>query len=363
MSDSTIIQQFVRPAVRNVGGMPRVSVGESQHRLQWNENPFDFPADLKEEVMRRYAARAWAHYPDGLRPYELGERIAAHTHTIPEMVVVGPGSSSLIRAILEAVLEPGDHMVMPSPTFLLYRRFASLIGADITAAPTSPDEDFALPVDDIIVSARTNEAKLIALCAPNNPTGTVYSIEEVRRVADESGALVLVDEAYQEFSGQTLRPLLDEFENVVLLRTFSKAYAMAGLRVGYALASPALAIEIDKVNLPFPVAVFSQIAAIVALEESDRFMQAVAQVVAERERLIAALSGLDGARVFPSGANFVLVQLDRPTDELVRHLREEHSLLVNNMAAYQELTNCLRITVGLPEENDLVLRIIEMYLQ
>lgn len=364
MNETNSALQFIRPEVRNSGGMGGGgSVAGFEHRMQWNENPFDFPADLKEEVLHRYAALAWSRYPTGLRPYELIERIAQHSGVTPDMVTAGPGSSSIIKAIIDALIAPGDRVVMPTPTFLLYRRFAALAGADIHPVPTSPDDDFALPVGDLIVCARTNEAKLVALCAPNNPTGTVYSPDDIARIADESGALVIVDEAYQEFSGQEMRPLLDRFDNVVLLRTFSKAYAMAGMRVGYALAAPTLAQEIDKTNLPFPIAVFSQIAAMVALENADRFRAMTGRIVAERERLTAALNALEGVRVFPSGANFLLVQLDRPTDELVRYLREEHSLLVNNMAAYPELVDCLRITVGTPEENDLLARVMGIYMR
>ena len=363
MNETNSALQFIRPEVRNSGGMGGgVSVAGFEHRMQWNENPFDFPADLKEEALRRYAGLAWSRYPTGLRPTDLIERIADHSRVTPDMVAAGPGSSSMIKAIIDALIAPGDRVVMPTPTFLLYRRFASLAGAAIHPVPTSPDDDFALPVGDLIVCARTNEAKLVALCAPNNPTGTVYSPEDVAHIADESGALVIVDEAYQEFSGQNMRPLLDRFGNIILLRTFSKAYAMAGMRVGYALAAPALAQEIDKTNLPFPIAVFSQIAAMVALEHTDRFQTLTERIIAERERLAASLNALEGVRVFPSGTNFLLAQLDRPTDELVRYLREEHSLLVNNMAAYPELVNSLRITVGTPEENDLLTRVMGMYM-
>jgi histidinol-phosphate aminotransferase len=362
MNETNSALQFIRPEVRNSGGMGGPSVAGFEHRMQWNENPFDFPPDLKEEALRRYAALAWSRYPTGLRPTDLTERIAEHSGVTPEMITAGPGSSSIIKAIIDALIAPGDRVVMPTPTFLLYRRFASLAGAAIHPVPTSPDDDFAQPVSDLIVCARTNEAKLVALCAPNNPTGTVYSPEDVARIADESGALVVVDEAYQEFSGQEMRPLLDRFDNVVLLRTFSKAYAMAGLRVGYALAAPGLAQEIDKTNLPFPIAVFSQITAMVALENADRFRAMTDRIVSERERLAAALNALEGVRVFPSGTNFILAQLDQPTDELVRYLREEHSLLVNNMAAYPELVNCLRITVGTAEENDLLAQVMGMYM-
>jgi histidinol-phosphate aminotransferase len=246
-------------------------------------------------------------------------------------------------------------MVTPSPTFLLYRREALVLGAELHQIATSAETGFALPVDDLIVCARTNEAKLIALCAPNNPTGTVYSGDDLRRIADEAGALLVIDEAYREFCDQDLRPLLDEFENVILLRTFSKAYALAGLRIGYALAAPPLITAMDNVSPPFPITVFSAIAAEVALEHAPRFQKQVERVVAERERLAGAMRTLPSVTVFPSGTNFLLAHFDRPPDSIVRALIEERNLLISDAGGYPELTNCLRISVGTPEENDWVL--------
>ena len=357
MSDSLGALQFIKPTVRTAGASPRATGRMSKHRLQWNENPYDYPDDLKEEVLARMAARAWAHYPDALRPYPLIDKLAARWDVSPEMVVVSSGSSSLIKIILSAVLGPNDRMALCAPTFLLYRRNAGLMGAQLFEVPSDPAADFALPVDDLIVSARTNEAKLIALCAPNNPTGTVYAVDDIRRVIDESGALVIVDEAYAEFCGQNLRPLLDEFDNVILVRTFSKAYAMAGLRVGYALTTPTLARELDKNVNSFPVSTFSAAAAEVALEHSDRFLENVAKVVAERERLAGALRALPGVHVYSSGTNFLLADVGPAADAVFHELRQEHDLLINRMESYPELSNCLRISIGLPEANDRVVAV------
>ena len=346
--------QFVKPGVRSVGSMGRFTFAGATHRMQWNENPYDYPADLKEEVLRTMAERAWSHYPNSLRPFELIDQLADLYHLPPEMVVVNSGSASLIKMIMEAVLGPGDRMMMLSPTFLLYRRNAALLGAELHEVAATPESDFALPIDELVVGARTNEAKLIALCAPNNPTGTVYSIDEVRRLVDESGALVVVDEAYVEFSDADMRSLVDEFENVILLRTFSKAYGMAGMRVGYALAPQALARELDKNVSPFPISTFSETVALTALAHRDRFMANVQRTIEERGRLSAALSALPGVHVYSSGTNFILTQLQRPTQPLLAKLRQDHGVVLNDMASYPELPQTIRITIGTPEANDLV---------
>ncbi len=347
--------QFIKPSVRAGAPVPRTGVAEGVHRLQWNENPYDYPADLKEEVLRRMARRAWAHYPDGLRPLGLIDLLARQCDVLPEQVVVSSGSSSLIKIVLTSVLQPGDRVVMPSPTFLLYRRNIALLGAQVHEIPLLPEDNFALPVAELVVTARTNEAKLIAVCAPNNPTGTVYSVDDLRRLADEGGALLMVDEAYAEFCGQDLRPLLDEFDNVVLVRTFSKAYAMAGQRVGYALAHPALAVELDKGVNSFPVSTFSETVATVALEHQERFMSNVARIVGERERMSAALAEISGVRLFPSGTNFLLVQFDDDPSPIFAELQDDYGILISDMISYPGLHNCLRISIGLPEDNDQVI--------
>lgn len=357
MSESLGALQFIKPTVRDMPASPRMSVGDSKHRLQWNENPFDYPDDLKEDVLARMAARAWAHYPNALRPYELIDKLAAHWDVGSDMVVVSGGSSSMIKIILSAVLGPSDRMALCAPTFMLYRRNAGLMGANLFEIPANPAHDFALPVDDLIVSARTNEAKLIAICAPNNPTGTVYAADDLRRVAAESGALLIVDEAYAEFCGQNLRPMLDEFDNVILVRTFSKAYAMAGLRVGYALTTPALATQLDKYVNSFPVSTFSATAAEVALEHNQRFMDNVAKVVSERERLAAALAALPGVHVYSSGTNFLLADVGPVAGEIFTELRRDHDLLISRMESYPELSNCLRISIGQPAQNDKVITV------
>jgi histidinol-phosphate aminotransferase len=348
-------QEHLKTSVRNAPPRGRTSVAGYAHRLQWNENPFDFPEDLKEEVLRRFSTVAWSRYPTELRPEALLEAIAVHNGVDKTMVAAGAGSSAMINAALDVVIAPGNHMVIPSPTFLLYRGAAMLRGAELHQIPTRAADEFALPVDDLIVCARTNEAKLIALCAPNNPTGTVYALDDLRSLADESAALLLIDEAYGEFCGQDLRPLLTEFENVVILRTFSKAYALAGQRIGYALGHPDVIAAIDRVNIPFPVSTFSAMAAMVALENSERFLATTAAIVAERDRLSQALGALPGLHVFPSGANFLLVQFDRSPKAIMETLRDECDLLVSDMAGYPELTNCLRISIGTPEENAWVL--------
>ncbi len=344
----------INPHVRATLPGAKVKADESAHRLQWNENPFDYPADLKEEVLQRLANTPWSRYPLGLRAYDLMGKIAEFHNLSPDWVVVGSGSSDIIRVVMSAVLQPGDDLVVPAPTFQSYRHHGQMLGATIHEVPLLAANDFALPVDEILTRALDNRAKLIVVCAPNNPTGAVYPVADLRRLVGASDALVAIDEAYAEFCGQNLRPLLDDYDNIILLRTLSKAFAMAGVRVGYALAAPALSAEFQKLVTVFTLSLFSEIAATVALENSERFIDNVALLVRERERVAGALRNIPGVHVFPSGTNFLLVRLNRPPDEVHAYLRTRHNLLVSLMGNQPQLENCLRISIGMPEQNDLL---------
>ena len=351
-----VVVESLSPHVRSLASVEHVRVDPTLHRLQWNESPFDFPPELKEEVMQRLAQAEWSRYPVTLRPFDLIDRLAATLGVPADRIAMTGGSSDMIRVLFAALVQPGDAVVMPSPTFLLYRRNARLHGADLLEVPCDAERDFALPVDDLIVAARTNQAKVVVLCAPNNPTGTVFPVAHLAQLVEECGCPVVIDEAYQEFSGQDLLSLASRHANVVLVRTFSKAFSMAGVRLGYAVAAAPVISELQKVITAFPLSLFTEIVAAVALENRVRFMQGVAQVVAERERLAAALAELPGVRVHSSGTNFLLVRPNVPARPIFEHLFRAHHLLISDAGGYPELDNYLRISVGTPEENDLVVR-------
>jgi histidinol-phosphate aminotransferase len=261
--------------------------------------------------------------------------------------------------VLSALLRPDDVLVQPSPTFLLYKRQAALLGATLVSVPTRPEEEWALPVDALLEAAAHPQAKVIALCAPNNPTGTVHPVEHLETLAAGAGSLgatLVIDEAYLHFNPLDLLPLALAHTNVILVRTLSKAYSMAGVRVGYAVAHPEVAAQLQKVVTSFPLSLFSEVVAGVAVDHHTRFMAQVEQVVAERERLAAGLRGLPGLQVFSSGANFLLVRPRLPARPIFEHLLLAHRVLISDNGGYPELAGYLRISVGTPEQNDLVLR-------
>ncbi|RME13568.1 MAG: histidinol-phosphate transaminase [Ardenticatenia bacterium] len=327
-----------------------------RHKMNQNENPFGYPEDLKAIVLERVAQADWARYPsftlDTLR-----EALAAHNGVRREMVLVGNGSNELIYVTLAATLRTGDHVVIPVPTFSVYGLLARVFGAHVHEIPMPPETNFALPVDAVIETAQRHQARVVVLCTPNNPTGTAYAPADVERVVAESGALVLIDEAYREFANQDFTPLLERYDNVVLLRTFSKAMAMGGLRVGYAITNETLARELHKAQLPYALNLFSETAALVAIEHFEsHFRPLIERLKAERERLIPALNALPGLHAYPSAANFVLVRFDRPVREIFEALLNRAGILIRDVSGYPLLAGHLRISLGTPEENDLLVQ-------
>ncbi|MBK8051329.1 MAG: aminotransferase class I/II-fold pyridoxal phosphate-dependent enzyme [Anaerolineales bacterium] len=220
---------WINPGIRGMAPVGRRRVDPELHRLQWNENATGFPAELKEEVLQRLSALDWARYPHGLRPWVLIERLAAYCGVQPEQVVVSDGSSDLIKMVMAAILPPGATVVMPNPTFLLYGLNAQMQQARVVDIPLRPEDDFALPAQQIIEASHAHKAQLVVICAPNNPTGTFYPTDVLADVVKHCHGLVLIDEAYAEFCDQDLTHLLAN-GRVVLLRTLSKVFAMAGVR-------------------------------------------------------------------------------------------------------------------------------------
>lgn len=326
-----------------------------KHKLNQNENPLGYPEELKQRVWERVARQDWARYPD-FDLVEITEKLAAHNGVASEQVLVGNGSNELIYVTLAVTLSDADGVILPVPTFSLYKLIARVMGAVVHEIQMHPHDNFALPALEVIKRAQTQPAKVVILCTPNNPTGTAYTPEEVRRVVAESGALVIIDEAYREFTdGQDFARLLDEFSNLVILRTFSKAMAMGGLRVGYAIARPEVAREIHKAKLPYALNSFSEAAAVVALEHLAPFEAEVAQIKDEREWLYSQLQTIPGLHVYPSAANFFLVRLERHSPGAVFHvLLEREGILVRDVSHYPGLAGHLRLSIGTPGENRLL---------
>ena len=318
-------------------------------KLNQNENPFDLPRGVKEEVLRRVSQRTWSRYPDFV-PSSLLERLSRFTEWPREGLLAGNGSNELIQALLMITLGRGKRVLICEPTFSLYRQISTVLEADVHSVRLTPQLRF--DTADLRRAIRELQPEVTIICSPNNPTGCVLSDEDLSALLSESRGLVAVDEAYHEFAEHSVAGLLAEFKNLVVLRTFSKAMALAGLRIGYLLGEPEVVQEIAKALLPYNLNLFSQTAAEVAMEMYATELQPLIEtMIRERERLFVGLQKIDGLDPFESRANFMVVRSVRDPKEVFEGLLDR-DILIRDVSSYPMLSEYFRVCVGTPREND-----------
>jgi histidinol-phosphate aminotransferase len=343
---------IIKPAVRALRAYT-LSPHRASVKINQNENPWDAPAEIKDEVLRRFAARKWSRYPDFV-PVSLNERLAEFAGWKPDGVIAGNGSNELIQALLTVAIGPGKRVLISEPTFTLYRQVATVLGGEVETVLLTPELTY--DVAALLETIAEKQPDVTIICSPNNPTGCVINESDLIALLEASRGLVVIDEAYHEFAQHSVVPLLKAHENLIVLRTFSKAMAFAALRVGYLLASPELVTEIRKAILPYNLNAFSQLAAEVALEKYSTLLgPTVDAILHERERLYRALSKVPGLHPLKSTANFMVVRRDGNVRQIFEELLKR-DILVRDVSGYPLLSNYLRVSVGTPEENDRLLR-------
>jgi len=351
MSD---VLNSIKPAVRSVRGYT-LAPHRASLKVNQNENAWDAPDRIKEEVLRRFTERQWSRYTEFV-PARLNEQLAAFADWKPDGVLAGNGSNELIQASLMVTMAPGKRVLISEPTFLLYEQIATVLGGEVERVPLTNDLQY--DSEALLKAVAERQPDVTIICSPNNPTGCVIEDDALSALLRASRGLVVVDEAYHEFSEHSVVPLLHEHENLIVLRTFSKAMAFAALRLGYLLASPALVHEIRKAVLPYSVNLFAQIAAEVAMEHYDAELRPlVRQIIAERERLFRELSKVEGLTPVSSKGNFMVVKSATDPRSIFTDLLE-HDILVRDVSGYPMLRDYFRFSFGKPEENDQILTAI-----
>jgi len=315
--------------------------------LASNEHPDSLPGEVVEWIADRLPRFDFNRYPDPTAK-ELRSLIAEANGLEPGNVLVGNGGDELIFDLLLAWGGPGRTLVDLPPTFAMYGIDAHVTGTNVVSIPRRAD----FSVDEAAVLERlgAGDIDIIMIAHPNNPTGNLTAETFLIDVLNATDALVLVDEAYFEFSRHTMRPHMERHPNLVLLRTFSKAFSLAGLRVGYLLAHEDVVRELMKVRQPYSVNAFSQWVAGKVFRERVVFQQLIRDIMRERDRLVHGLEQLDGVTVYPSEANFVMFRVDHGA-ALWRDLLHSHSVLIRDLSRTPGLEDCLRVTVGSAEEN------------
>ena len=319
-------------------------------KLDAMENPYRLPEALRGELGRHAATLPINRYPDPTAP-ELARRLR-DTFGIPAEagLLIGNGSDEIIQIVAHALARPGAALVAPEPSFAMYKLNAVVARLRYVGVPLN--RDFTLDSPRFLDAIQEHQPAVIFLAYPNNPTGNLFPEDEVARIIAAAPGLVVIDEAYHVFAGKTFLGRLAEFENLMVMRTVSKL-GLAGVRLGYAAARPEWIRELDKIRPPYNVSVLAQAVAERVLAHIDVLHAQAERIKAERAALLERLRELDGVAVFPSDANFILVQVP-DADAVDARLRERRILVRNFHGSHPLLANCLRLTVGTPGENDLL---------
>jgi histidinol-phosphate aminotransferase len=342
----------IKPAVRALRAYS-LSPHRANVKINQNENPWDTPLAIRQEILRRFEAEKWSRYPDFI-PATLHERLAEFTGLRPDQIIAGNGSNELIQAAMMVTVGPGKSVLISEPTFALYKQVATVLGGTVESMSLTSRLQYNTELLLSVVEER--QPDVIIICSPNNPSGCVIADDDLVKLLEIAHGLVIIDEAYHEFAEHSVVPLLSEHANLVVLRTFSKAMALAGLRVGYLLAEPNLVREIRKAVLPYNLNALSQIAAEVCVEKYESDLRPlVKRILAERERLFTELSQIDGLTPVPSQGNFMVVKSVKEPAQIFTDLLER-DILVRDVSSYPMLHNYFRISVGRPEENDRLLK-------
>ncbi|MFA5844478.1 MAG: histidinol-phosphate transaminase [Coriobacteriia bacterium] len=314
--------------------------------LHANENPVNLPVELVGKIADRVRGFPFNRYPDPMSS-DLRGIIAEANGLDPGNVLVGNGGDELILDVLLAWGGPGRTLLDMPPTFTMYGIDAEVTGTTLVRVPRL--EDFSVDGPAVLESISRGDTDIVVVANPNNPTGNLTPETLLIDILKATDALVLVDEAYFEFSRHTMRPHMGRHRNLVILRTFSKAFSLAGMRVGYLLAHDEVIHELTKVRQPYSVDRFSQMVAAVAYRERVVFESGIRDIVRQRDLIMHGLSSLDGVSVFPSEANFVMFRVAQAS-AVWRDLLHNHSVLVRDFSRTPGLEDCLRVTVGTDEE-------------
>ena len=343
-----LVKQWIREDIRALSAYHVPSPGD-MIKLDAMENPYLWPESMKQQWLSQLADVAVNRYPD-----PAAEKLTAWLEQVMKVPdgmtsILGNGSDELIQIICMALSRPGCVVMAPEPTFIMYQMIARFTNMDYQGIPL--DEQFQLDMPAMSQAIETHQPAVIFLAYPNNPTGNLFSEQDVRRIIETAPGLVVVDEAYHAFAGHSFMPMLSEYDNLLVMRTVSKM-GLAGLRLGILSGRSEWIDEFDKVRLPYNINVLTQFSAAFALEHHAILDQQTEQICQDRELLVDALSQFAGLTQYPSAANFILFKADDMSSETIFTGLKQSGVLIKRFADTSgPLADCLRVTVGTGDEN------------
>jgi len=343
-----LISKWVRPAIRDLAAY-HVPGAEGLIKLDAMENPYAWPREMADAWLDELRMVSLNRYPD---PAAQALKLQLQTSMqVPDGhgLLLGNGSDELIQMILMAVSAPDRVVMAPEPGFVMYRMIASFLDLNYVGVPLR--EDFSLDGEAMLDAIASHQPAVIFLAYPNNPTGNLFDDKIIEAVIRASDGLVVIDEAYHAFAGQTWMQRMAQYDNVLVMRTVSKM-GLAGLRLGLLAGHPDWLAQIDKLRLPYNINVLTQVSARFALQHQAVLDAQTATITRDRETLFSELQRIGQITAFPSQANFILFRVPAgKANEIFLSLKQQGILIKNMGQVRGPLRDCLRVTVGAAEEN------------
>lgn len=344
-----------RSGIKN---LPTYDVVEREWNIKLNANEcnLNLPPAVEDRVMGRISRLAFNRYPN-TEVESLAEQIARAFKVQRSNILIANGSSEILEKMFFCFGGYDHKIVYPQPSFSMYKIYADL--SNSISVPFDLDEDYKLDAEKFVKTVNDNEASLAIVCAPNNPTGTHIPIADIEYIAQNISCAFVVDEAYIEFDGRSAMEIWHKYPNMMIARTFSKAYGLAGARVGYMIADEKITSVVGKVFMPYHVNILSAVTADIVYQMRHEYEPRIAMMTSERERMAEQLKTLDGFTVYPSRTNFILVKYDKAA-ELNEYLTNI-GIGIRSFGNAPRLADCMRISMGTREENDTLVKAIKDY--
>jgi len=340
------LMELVRDKIKDLKAYQVENLDECT-KLHANENPYPPSPELLNKIFQRLDELELNRYPDP-DCRNLKKTIANRTGALTEQIIIGNGSDELIQYLMQVLCDAEETIAFPDPTFAMYGITAQCLGLSPVSFPLNDNWDFE--ASSALKTLAEHKARIVFISYPNNPTGNCFSEQEIQKVIEQFEGVVVLDEAYHDFSGKTFLKQMEKHNNLVILRSLSKI-GLAGLRVGYGIFPVMLAEQVNKSRLPYNSNSISQWVANELLNDFTPVQNQIHSILEERDRLMDELSKLPAITAYPSDSNFILFQASRDGEKVFNNLKANGTLL-RNLGSHPRLKNCLRVTIGTKQEND-----------
>ena len=346
MSNSFTPEQLIRSEILSLSAY-QVSPATGMIKLDAMENPYPLPSQLRKDIAALAENAPINRYPDASAS-ALKQTLRRNLGISDEMaILLGNGSDEIIQMIAMAVAKPGAVLMSVEPAFVMFRMIAAFANIQYVGVPLK--KDFNLDLESMLAAIEKHQPAVIFLAYPNNPTGNLFDADAILQILAASSGIVVIDEAYHAFADTSMIHQLDQFPNLLLMRTLSKV-GLAGLRLGLLVGRAQWLQHFEKIRLPYNIGIMTQLIAESVLHHTDILSQQAEAIKVERTKVSNYLSTLEGTEVFPSSANFILFRI-KNADKVFQSLKQRCILIKNLNGTHPSLENCLRVTVGTPEEN------------